>query len=110
MDDQSNPFGMLLRPEVLAALTLLPVVLQYLRGIAAFFKFTDTAAAAAILNALGVLGVVVWTGWQYHFTPLVIAGQVVAAWLYTEAVYVRVVKPMSTGANPLMPDTNAPTK
>jgi hypothetical protein len=94
-----NPFEQLLRPDVLVALTALPIALQWTKKL---FPAVD-GTIAAVAAALGSVGVVLSVAWG-QCSPICLALQCLYGWLYVEIVYLRVVEPMSTSTNPLIPD------
>lgn len=94
-----NPFAQLLRPDVLAALTALPVVLQWAKKM--FPAVTGAVAAVVCFLAAGVITLTASWG---ACAPACMALQMLYAWLYAEVIYFRVVEPMSTSSNPLVPD------
>lgn len=94
-----NPIGTLLKPEVFAALTGAPFLLQWLKRLVPGL----TGQWAALLTLGVVAAMVLTTAWNACPWPCMV-GQVLLGWIYVELIYTRVVEPMSKSSNPLVPD------
>lgn len=102
----------MLRPEVIAAMVLCPVVLQYVR------RFVPTFAQghAAVTNFGVVAGVALWAlkAQWIHPTPegiVLTVTQVAIAWFLSDKWFTQMVEPMAKSSNPLMPSaTNGGSK
>jgi len=105
--DPSNPFAVFLRPELVALLTLQPLIVQILKGNFSFL----TGSLVAVLSFVVAVVMVVWNqihvatpvGWQAW---LELAGMAVIAWFYTEVLYQKIVAPMAANkSQPLVPSS-----
>lgn len=95
-----NPFAQFIDPMVIARLTLLPIVVQIVKG-----HTPLTGKVASIVVPVIVLGLTIWGGVEDHLSPWVIAAQFVLAWLYCEIVYTRIIEPMAESTNAVVPDS-----
>jgi hypothetical protein len=89
----------LLKPEIAAALTGAPLVLQWVKKIFPAF----TGAWAAILAPLISAGLILSQAWGLC-TPACMVFQIIVGWIWIEVMYIHVVEPMSKTTNPIVPD------
>lgn len=98
----------LLRPEVLAAMVLCPIALQFIRS-----RFQAFAAThAAVVNFAVVAGVVTWA-LRAEIAPPTAAGlatlatQVIIAWFLSDRWYAGAIQPIANSSNPVIPAANS---
>lgn len=97
---EANPFVQFLDPMVMARLTLLPIVLQIIKG-----RVLLTGAMASIITPVVVLGLTIWGGISAGLTVWTVLAQFVLGWLYCELVYTKIIEPMSESTNAVIPES-----
>ncbi len=101
--DPNSPFAILLQPLVMAKLTMVPIVLQYVKPFIA--KFAGSAAgpvAGVVASVLGV-GLAIWGGVEAKLDAWAIASQAAIAFAYVQGFYLAVVAPAARSSNPIVP-------
>ena len=102
--DPNHPLAILLQPAIMAKLTFVPIVIQWLKPIASKFLGASTGPASGIAACAAAVGLAVWGGIESKLDPWAIASQAAIAFAYVEAVVYRgLVKPVAQSSSPVIP-------
>jgi len=100
LDQLLQSISGLLKPEVLAALTAAPLILQYLKATFPTVITAQVAAVAALVLSAGLIVTQAWNTCDWQCMVL----QVLLGWGWVELMYQKFVEPMAKSSNPLVPD------